>query len=137
MAQAEQRVAIITSQLERDAERSVRLLREGFDAGVTDYFDKSNGYKAFGSFIQSFIQRNSRLAGHILFVEDSRTAAVVTRKILEKHGLKVTHTDSAEDEGVSVAMPPVLLHAERVNAARNKPVMQHLCLKLMPILNYL
>jgi len=74
-----------------------RLLREGFDAGVTDYFDKSNGYKAFGTFIQSFIQRNSRLAGHILFVEDSRTAAVVTRKILEKHGLKVTHTDSAED----------------------------------------
>jgi two-component system cell cycle response regulator len=74
-----------------------RLLREGFEAGVTDYFDKSKGYKAFGSFIKSFIQRNSGLAGHILFVEDSRTAAAVTRKILEKHGLKVTHTTSAEE----------------------------------------
>jgi len=74
-----------------------RLLREGFEAGVTDYFDKSKGYKAFGSFIKSFIQRNSGLIGHILFVEDSRTSAAVTRKILEKHGLKVTHTTSAEE----------------------------------------
>ncbi|MEJ2143109.1 MAG: diguanylate cyclase [Gammaproteobacteria bacterium] len=74
-----------------------RLLREGFEAGVTDYFDKSNGYKAFGDFIRSFIQRNSGMVGHILFVEDSRTAAAVTRKILEKQGLKVTHTTSAEE----------------------------------------
>lgn len=73
-----------------------RLLREGFEAGVTDYFDKSQGYKAFGDFIKSFIQRNSGLVGHILYVEDSRTAAAVTMKILEKHGLKVTHTTSAE-----------------------------------------
>ena len=73
-----------------------RLLQEGFKAGVTDYFDKSDGYKAFGSFIKSFIQRNSALVGHILFIEDSKTAAAVICKILEKHGLKVTHTDSAE-----------------------------------------
>lgn len=73
-----------------------RLLREGFEAGVTDYFDKSNGYKAFGDFIKSFIQRNSGMVGHILFVEDSRTAAAVTKKVLEKQGLKVTHTTSAE-----------------------------------------
>jgi len=52
-----------------------RLLREGFEAGVTDYFDKSNGYKAFGSFIKSFIQRNSGLTGHILFIEDSEIPA--------------------------------------------------------------
>ncbi|MFO7603757.1 MAG: diguanylate cyclase [Gammaproteobacteria bacterium] len=74
-----------------------RLLREGFAAGVTDYFDKSQGYKAFGSFIKAFIQRNSGLSGHILFVEDSATAAAVTCKILEKHGLKVTHKTNAED----------------------------------------
>jgi two-component system cell cycle response regulator len=73
-----------------------RLLQEGFKAGVTDYFDKSNGYKAFGDFIKSFIQRNCQLVGHILFIEDSKTAAAVICKILEKHGLKVTHTDSAE-----------------------------------------
>ena len=73
-----------------------RLLQEGFNAGVTDYFDKSSGYKAFGDFIKSFTQRNSRLVGHVLFIEDSKTAAAVICKILEKHGLKVTHTDSAE-----------------------------------------
>ncbi len=74
----------------------IRLLKEGFEAGVTDYFDKSNGYKAFGNFIKSFILRNTGLVGHVLYVEDSRTAAAVTRKILEKHGLKVTLTDNAE-----------------------------------------
>lgn len=74
----------------------VRLLKEGFESGVTDYFDKSNGYKAFGDFIKSFIQRNTGLVGHVLYVEDSRTAAAVTKKILEKHGLKVTLTDNAE-----------------------------------------
>jgi len=74
-----------------------RLLQEGFKAGVTDYFDKSDGYKAFGSFIKSFIQSNSNLIGHVLFIEDSKTAAAVICKILRKHGLKVTHTDSAEE----------------------------------------
>lgn len=73
-----------------------RLLQEGFKAGVTDYFDKSKGYRAFGDFIKSFVQRNSSLVGHVLFIEDSKTAAAVICKILEKHGLKVTHTDSAE-----------------------------------------
>ena len=74
-----------------------RLLKEGFEAGVTDYFDKSRGYKAFGGFIRSFIQRHSGLIGHILFVEDSATAAAVVTKILEKHGLKVTQVATAEE----------------------------------------
>ncbi len=73
-----------------------RLLREGFEAGVTDYFDKSEGYRAFGTFISSFIQRNSRLVGKILYVEDSKTAASVTTTILEKHGLRVEHCITAE-----------------------------------------
>lgn len=74
-----------------------RLLREGFEAGVTDYFDKSNGYKAFGTFIKSFLSRNTGLSGHILFVEDSKTSTVATGKILDKHGLTFTHTTSAEE----------------------------------------
>jgi two-component system cell cycle response regulator len=73
-----------------------RLLREGFDAGVTDYFDKSLGYQAFVDFIKTFSRRNSGLVGRILYVEDSRTAAMVTCSIMEKHGLKITHTTSAE-----------------------------------------
>lgn len=73
-----------------------RLLREGFKAGVTDYFDKSQGYQAFGDFIKAFIQRNSGLVGRILFVEDSQTTAAITCKILEKHGLMVEHCLTAE-----------------------------------------
>jgi len=73
-----------------------RLLREGFAAGVTDYFDKSNGYKGFVEFINSFTQRNSGLVGKILYVEDSPTAATITRRIMEKHGLKVVHVTHAE-----------------------------------------
>jgi len=73
-----------------------RLLREGFAAGVTDYFDKSSGYKAFVAFIKSFLQRNSGLVGKILYVEDSPTAAAITIRIMEKHGLKVVHVTHAE-----------------------------------------
>ncbi len=74
-----------------------RLLREGFAAGVTDYFDKSRGYPAFGKFIKAFCQRNRGMVGRVLYVEDSRTAAVLTRRILEHHGLQVTHVTSAEE----------------------------------------
>lgn len=86
-----------------------RLLREGFEAGVTDYFDKSQGYKAFGGFIRAFIQRHSGLVGHILFVEDSATAAAVIRKILEKHGLKVTQVATAE-AAIKLMEPAKLNH---------------------------
>ncbi len=74
-----------------------RLLMEGFAAGVTDYFDKSLGYKAFGKFIRAFSQRNTGLVGKVLFVEDSLTAAAITRKMLERHGLQTTHTTTAEE----------------------------------------
>jgi two-component system cell cycle response regulator len=74
-----------------------RLLKEGFAAGVTDYFDKSQGYPAFGRFIKSFCQRNTGLVGRVLYVEDSLTAAALTRRILERHGLKITHVLSAEE----------------------------------------
>lgn len=74
-----------------------RLLREGFAAGVTDYFDKSHGYKAFGSFVRAFIQRHSGMVGQVLFVEDSATAAAVTCKILERQGLKVLLVNTAEE----------------------------------------
>ncbi len=73
-----------------------RLLREGFAAGVTDYFDKSLGYRAFADFIKAFLQRNSGLVGRILYVEDSRTAAMRLIRLMEGHGLQVVHTTHAE-----------------------------------------
>jgi len=73
-----------------------RLLREGFAAGVTDYFDKSLGYHAFASFIMDFAQRHSGLVGRILYVEDSQLTATVMLRLMERHGLQVTHTTHAE-----------------------------------------
>jgi two-component system cell cycle response regulator len=74
-----------------------RLLREGFAAGVTDYFDKSLGYRAFAEFIKDFMQRNSGLVGRILYVEDSQLAATVLMRLTERHGLQVVHTVRAEE----------------------------------------
>lgn len=73
-----------------------RLLREGFAAGVTDYFDKSLGYQAFAGFLRDFARRNCGLVGRILFVEDSPTVAAHTIRLMERHGLQVIHTTSAE-----------------------------------------
>jgi len=73
-----------------------RLLSEGFEAGVTDYFDKSLGYHEFVEFIKNITRRTAGLVGRVLYVEDSKTAAMVTRHIMEKHGLKITHTTNAE-----------------------------------------
>ncbi|HKK13352.1 MAG TPA: diguanylate cyclase [Gammaproteobacteria bacterium] len=73
-----------------------RLLREGFAAGVTDYFDKGLGYRAFVEFIKEFSLRNSGLVGRVLYVEDSPTAAEFTRRLMERHGLQVVHTATAE-----------------------------------------
>ena len=74
-----------------------RLLREGFASGVTDYFDKSLGYRAFAEFIKDFMQRHSGLVGRILYVEDSQLAATVLLRLMERHGLQVVHTTHAED----------------------------------------
>ncbi|MFN2308295.1 MAG: diguanylate cyclase [Gammaproteobacteria bacterium] len=73
-----------------------RLLREGFAAGVTDYFDKSLGYLAFTSFLRDFTRRNAGLVGRILYVEDSTTEAMHTTRLMERHGLQIIHTTSAE-----------------------------------------
>jgi diguanylate cyclase (GGDEF)-like protein len=78
-----------------DADR--RLLREGFSAGVTDYFNKSLGYKRLVEFIKEVSQRHSGLVGRVLYVEDSLSTAQTTQKLMEKHGLYITHATSAEE----------------------------------------
>ncbi len=78
------------------ADADERLLREGFAAGVTEYFDKSLGYQAFASFIREFTRRHTGLVGRILYVEDSATVAAQTLRLMERHGLQVIHTTQAE-----------------------------------------
>ncbi|MDM8561706.1 response regulator [Candidatus Parabeggiatoa sp. HSG14] len=78
-----------------DADR--RLLREGFSAGVTDYFNKSLGYKRLVEFIKDVSQRHAGLVGRILYVEDSPSTAQATQNVMEKHGLYITHVTNAEE----------------------------------------
>ncbi len=73
-----------------------RLLREGFSAGVSDYFNKSLGYRALVEFIKEITQRQAGLVGRVLYVEDSLTTARVTYKLMQNHGFQVTHVTSAE-----------------------------------------
>ena len=58
---------------------------------VTDYFDKSLGFDALATFIRGYVRRRTVPGGDVLYVEDSRVVAVATRRMLEKHGLTITH----------------------------------------------
>jgi len=78
-----------------DADR--RLLREGFSAGVTDYFNKSLGYRKLVEFIKDVCQRHAGLVGRILYIEDSLTTAQRTIAVMQNHGLQITHLTRAED----------------------------------------
>ncbi|MHB1515795.1 MAG: GGDEF domain-containing response regulator [Acidiferrobacteraceae bacterium] len=78
------------------AEPHARLMREGFSAGVTDYYNKTQGFKDFVHFIRGFAERHAGLVGKVLYLEDSDADAEVTRSIMERHGLEVVRVVSAE-----------------------------------------
>jgi len=78
------------------AEPHARLMREGFSAGVTDYYNKTQGFKDFVHFIRGFAERHAGLVGKVLYLEDSDTDAEMTRGIMERHGLEVVRAVSAE-----------------------------------------
>jgi CheY-like chemotaxis protein len=74
-----------------------RLESRELSEDVTDYFDKSLGFGALATFIRGYVSPEDVPDGEVLYVEDSRVVAVATRRMLEKHGLKVTHVTSVED----------------------------------------
>jgi two-component system cell cycle response regulator len=73
-----------------------RLMKEGFGAGVTDYYDKTRGFKDFLAFVRSLAARYSRLYGKVLYLEDNDAEARATIAIMEHHGLDVVRVKSAE-----------------------------------------
>ncbi|MDM8546835.1 response regulator [Candidatus Venteria ishoeyi] len=79
------------------SDADTRLLREGFSAGVTDYFNKSLGYRRLVEFIKDIIQRHAGLVGKVLYVEDSPSTATNTKMLMQNHGLQITHLSSAEE----------------------------------------
>ncbi|MGI8561073.1 MAG: response regulator [Luteimonas sp.] len=67
-----------------------------FTEDVTDYFDKANGHQALAAFIRGYVQPAVIPGAHVLYVEDSRTVAMATMRMLEAQQLRVTHMISAE-----------------------------------------
>lgn len=74
-----------------------RLVNRSFGDDVTDYFDKSLGFNALSAFIRGYVRPETEAGGEVLYVEDSKVVAMATRRMLEKHGLRVTHVISVED----------------------------------------
>ncbi|HET9122763.1 MAG TPA: response regulator, partial [Acidiferrobacteraceae bacterium] len=78
------------------AEPHARLMRDGFSAGVTDYYNKTQGFKDFVQFVRGFAERHAGLVGKVLYLEDSDADAEMCRAIMERHGLEVVRVASAE-----------------------------------------
>lgn len=74
-----------------------RLMQEGYQAGVTDYYDKTRGFEDFVDFMRGFTQRYASLRGKVLYLEDSAVEAKAVRTIMERLGLDVVHATRAED----------------------------------------
>ncbi|MCC8363145.1 response regulator [Lysobacter sp. A6] len=78
-------------------EAQARLEDRSFSEDVTDYFDKGLGHQALAAFIRGYVQPEAIAGARVLYVEDSRVVAMATKRMLERQGLSVVHTISAED----------------------------------------
>lgn len=74
-----------------------RLESRSFTEDVTDYFDKSHGHQALAAFIRGYVQPAPIPDAHVLYVEDSRTVAIATTRMLQAQQMRVTHVPSVED----------------------------------------
>jgi CheY-like chemotaxis protein len=72
------------------------LEARSFTDDVTDYFDKANGYQALAAFIHGYVHPEPIPGARVLYVEDSITVAVATRRMLQAHGLTVIHVTRAD-----------------------------------------
>lgn len=67
------------------------------DADVTDYLDKSQGRYGLEFFIKGILSPESKIQGHVLYIEDSRVVAHATKKVLSNHGLTADHVLTITD----------------------------------------
>jgi len=68
-----------------------------FTEDVTDYFDKGLGYQALAAFIRGYAHPEPIPGARVLYVEDSKVVALATKRMLERHGLKVMHFVGVEE----------------------------------------
>lgn len=73
------------------------LEARSFTEDITDYFDKAHGHQALAAFIRGYVQPAPIPGAHVLYVEDSRTVALATTRMLKAQALRVTHVTSVED----------------------------------------
>lgn len=74
-----------------------RLESRELGEDVTDYFDKAQGHGALAAFIRGYVQPEPIPGARVLYVEDSRTVAVATRRMLEQQGMDVLHFTTVEE----------------------------------------
>ncbi len=68
-----------------------------FTEDVTDYFDKADGHRALAAFVRGYVMPQPIPGARVLYVEDSRTVAMATKRMLASHGMDVTHMLGAEE----------------------------------------
>ena len=68
-----------------------------FTEDITDYFDKANGYPALAAFIRGYVHPEPIPDARVLYVEDSITVAVATRRMLQAHDISVIHMSRGDD----------------------------------------
>ena len=78
-------------------EAQQRLEARSLGEEVTDWFDKALGHSALAAFIRGYVRPQPIPGARVLYVEDSRTVAAATKRILAAQGLEVVHVASAED----------------------------------------
>jgi len=67
-----------------------------FSDDVTDYFDKSHGHRALAEFIRGYVRPTPIPGARVLYVEDSRTVALATSRMLKAQQMEVVHVTSVE-----------------------------------------
>lgn len=73
------------------------LEARSFTEDITDHFDKALGHRALAEFVRGYVHPAPIPDAHVLYVEDSRTVALATRRTLEAQQMRVTHVLSVED----------------------------------------
>lgn len=79
------------------AEPYERHMKEGFRAGVNDYYDKTRGMEEFMEFVRGLVDRYAGLSGKVLYVADSTIETALVAQMMEAQGLEVVRTTRADE----------------------------------------
>ena len=72
-------------------------MKEGFRAGVNDYYDKTRGMDEFMGFVRGLVDRYAGLSGKVLYVADSTIESALVAQMMEAQGLTVVRATQGEE----------------------------------------